>query len=851
MHNQVELPELFKSREQSKCQVIAPQRIFIRGRAGVGKTTLSKKIVYDFIHHDPWKALFDRILWVPLRRLKSLPKGFLDLEGLFLTEYFPDNPKGRDLAHGLWVALADAKYRRTLFVLDGLDEVSEGLDESNNMYRLLRKLLKMPHAIVTSRPHGSLPNWLKGTFDLDLEAIGFYPEQVKAYARMAFKHDETKLNNFRSFLRDHWLIEGLVRIPIVLDALCFTWDNACRHKSILETMTTLYREIELRLLQKDICRSQQLPEYECQTMNRRRVEKKMNKEIRLLEALAFSGLCNNVLEFDQRDRKKVYDVFDLSVTESSIEGSSFLRTSDSSSGTHNLNYHFLHLTFQEYFAARYFVRQWNNNEYLRYPTLGCHEDEDANVSTPVEFLGQHKYMTSYDITWRFVAGLLDIDGPQGAVRFFDAIEKQQPSDLTSPSHQGLITHCLSEVSANFPPRQELEQHVSDWLLQECKAGQNVRLVREMECPERVLNSALQKANDDGRVTILRSLERRPSIPVSTVELAAPWLGHGINSHLKVCICNMLKSTGEHVPDGLKEVPKQLEDNNWEVGEAAVEALTKQRRLSDDILKEVAARLGHQDSDVRRAATCVLDHQSSLSDNVLKKVVDLLDRKSWGVRRTAIDTLVKQPSLSDRTLKDVAARLGQKGSHRRRAAIYVLERQSCLSNDIIKTVVDLLDEEALDVEHSATNALRRQRNLSDSMIKDVFAWLSHTDLRRREAAISILAWQSTISSDVLEIVLDLLDHADDHVRDAATETLMEARLSDKSFEKMMAHVFEKFPHLRDPTSEASRQQTTFSDNFLKYVAAWPDRQVSCESHTRGDRVLRVILDTRLEQLALGN
>jgi hypothetical protein len=138
--------------------MIETRRILIRGRAGVGKTTLCKKFVHDFIHHGMWKGLFDRILWIPLRNIKKVSKEGYNLEGLFLQEYFSQNPKGKDLAHELWVALDATEYNRTVLLLDGLDEVSNDLDEGSKMFNLLQSLLNLPTAIVTSRPHRSLPH---------------------------------------------------------------------------------------------------------------------------------------------------------------------------------------------------------------------------------------------------------------------------------------------------------------------------------------------------------------------------------------------------------------------------------------------------------------------------------------------------------------------------------------------------------------------------------------------------------------------------------------------------------------------------------------------------------------------
>jgi Cdc6-like AAA superfamily ATPase len=69
---QVELATIFNQRKGNDNSMIQPRRILIRGRAGVGKTTLCKRIVREFTQGSlsRWTELFDRILWVPLRNLK-------------------------------------------------------------------------------------------------------------------------------------------------------------------------------------------------------------------------------------------------------------------------------------------------------------------------------------------------------------------------------------------------------------------------------------------------------------------------------------------------------------------------------------------------------------------------------------------------------------------------------------------------------------------------------------------------------------------------------------------------------------------------------------------------------------
>ncbi|PHH90121.1 hypothetical protein CDD83_4438 [Cordyceps sp. RAO-2017] len=286
---------------------------------------------------------------------------------------------------------------------------------------LLRDLLNRPNVIITSRPHAASPSGLNKV-DLELETIGFSENQVEEYIKASVS-DRLKVEEMLKFLKFKKLVRSLVRIPIQLDALCFSWkDSTNPHGSERpQTMTALYRDIELRLWQKDAYHMEASNSLEkCRSMNLHSMEKLMAETSGVIQALAFCGLCSDRTDFDPDYRQKVYGKFEFGVTESLVEQSSFLRTSDPS----------------EYFAARYFVENWRKGTQLK--------DLDASECVkPRDFFQRHKHEDRYNIMWRFVAGLLD--DKDEAEAFFDLME-EQPRDLLGLVHQFLVIYCLSEIS---------------------------------------------------------------------------------------------------------------------------------------------------------------------------------------------------------------------------------------------------------------------------------------------------------------------------------------------------------------------------------------------------------------------
>ncbi|KAK3347627.1 hypothetical protein B0H65DRAFT_587565 [Neurospora tetraspora] len=649
---QVDLPSLFKEREEPDGRKIQPRRILIRGRAGVGKTTLCKKIVYSFMRGEwpKWTELFDRVLWVPLRNLKLEDRRRADYRftDLFIHEYFSMSNCREDLAQALYNTLLDApeKRSRTLFLLDGLDEVSQGLGEGG-MSSFLDVLLDQPNVIITSRPYGKPLAGLAG-LHLELETIGFYPNQVEAYINKVFTEYSDTAVRVQSFLKARSLLQGLMRIPIQLDALCFAWNGSINSSSELNTMTNVYQAIDQSLWRKDILRLGKKHDNELveaayiQESGWTEIENLVSTEILFLEILAFTGLQKATIEFDSRHIDQILhhfaDILPGFLPSKTMPHLSFLRTSDFLMKTSHRTYHFLHLTYQEYFAARYFVRQWKANKRLQYLELNGQKNENTTPIEVIQFLRENKYTVRYDTLWRFVAGLLDAEGK--AEKFFQAIE-DEPHDLLGPTHQRLVMHCLSEVSTEMSLRKRLEVELKKWLLFEYKFRGKTRLASEVEFPESALLDTMQEVGIDEKIRILESL------------------GEGESTAWKTDILH---------------------------------ALQAQSSLSDKLLTAVVARLGDENGDVRKAASYVLKAQSSLSDKLLTAVIARLEDEDWSVRWAALHVLQAQSSLSDELFTAVVARLEDEDWSVREAALRVLQAQSNLSDELLTALALLLESE---------------------------------------------------------------------------------------------------------------------------------------------------------------
>ncbi|PNP46668.1 hypothetical protein TGAMA5MH_01618 [Trichoderma gamsii] len=772
---QVELAAVFNQRQERNGEIVQPRRILIRGRAGVGKTTLCKKIVHEFTQGTwtGWNELFDRILWIPLRNLKLEERRqhpAYDFEALLTHEYFslPNNKPhlAKQLARSL-----ETSSSRTLFLLDGLDEVSQELAGSNSMSRFLNELLEQPSIIITSRPSGRLSLNL----DLELEAVGFYPDQVNNYIEKAFINpktgeiDEKTIDKVQSFLQKHWLIQGLVRIPIQLDALCYSWNDI--RSDLPETMTALYQAIELSLWKKDIVRLEKKHDGEpitadhIQHSSQQKIEEFVKDEISFIEGLAFAGLLSDTINFEPKHLNVISDRFPGFLFDKAVSSLSFLRTSSPSSDYRDRSYHFIHLTFQEYFAARYFVRQWVTRKHLSYVEIS---NGKINKIEPAKFFQKHKYTARYDILWRFVAGLLDAE-PEEISLFFQKIE-EEPLDLLGPAHQRLVMHCLSEVSSHVRIRADLEQRLSKWLIFECaiREGDPSRLAREMEFPDQALDTAFCEGSNSSKRLILRSIIIRATAPAYIINQAISWLGHRDKS-LQDIITRFLQRFALSNDRVLKVIAAKIEDKDSMVRRAALSGFGIQSVLPKKIVGTIAARLEDVDFLVRQAAVGALSHQSVLSDEVLKAVTARLEDEHSSVRGLTLWALGKQSALPNKILKAIAAQLESEDWSMQTAAVGVLCRQHVLPDEILELIAARLEDEDWPVRQATAkglNNLLQRWGPSYKRLEDIATRLKTKNQSIRYAALRSLNQQFSLSDEALEAIAAQLQENDNSSTQAA-------------------------------------------------------------------------------------
>ena len=413
----IELTDLFDNKKK------AYNRLLILGRAGIGKSILCQYIAHQWAEGKLWKDKFDALFWIPLRKLQHAHSAETLSSFLFrlcCQEY------GKTLYLKDVTDYLRKNQERILFVLDGLDEVSPG--ENIVQETILKELLQLPYWILTSRPHaaGSI------CADATIENVGFASKTIDAYVKKSFpKNPQAMVQK----VRQNPIIFGLCHIPINLELVCSILQRSKGDISAIRSMTGLYEELTL-ILQKRFLEKLGKPSAWHWGPEDVESDPEASLIFKLLESIAWEGMKEKALFFSFKQgamRKIYYNSFPSFEADNrepffkKICTSGFLQSTGDSDLFLQNDYCFLHLTFQEYFAARYLAR-----------LLQDKPQEAAKCIQEVKLNARYKV-----VMW-FVSGLLRNEGGEWFLlnTFFDLLDTSK--DLIGFYDSTLKIRCLEE-----------------------------------------------------------------------------------------------------------------------------------------------------------------------------------------------------------------------------------------------------------------------------------------------------------------------------------------------------------------------------------------------------------------------
>jgi hypothetical protein len=245
-------------------------------------------------------------------------------------------------------------------------------------------------------------------------------------------------------------------VPINVALICNAWEQALAEGKSLNArlqMTGLYQTLVRDLLKRSLERRGE-PTY---GQNPRWIEEQCQNATHLLEALAMRGLEAHQLILTPQLQHEILEQLQQDDSNQHFEEAvslGILQTVGHAKGdVIDTPHYFIHLTFQEFFAARYQVR-------------GLHQPTDsAEHQAAIQFIREHKYTPRYQIVFWFMAGLLSAGQETRPLIIFWNTLLSEPMDCVGIAHLRLLLRCLDEAycDARIPQRDLLLEHIGQTL----------------------------------------------------------------------------------------------------------------------------------------------------------------------------------------------------------------------------------------------------------------------------------------------------------------------------------------------------------------------------------------------------
>ena len=322
------------------------RKVLVEGDAGIGKTTLCTAVSEDWANKKLFQE-FDILLLLPLRQKRVALAGSL----LDLLKLLHSSKKVCEIVS----EYIEVEEEKVLIIADGWDELSgEDRSEGSFLYELLFSEFSSLSVIVTSRPYASAPLHDLPCIDQFIEVHGFSKDNIKEFIQCEFANDRTKDSGLLEQLEGNPLIESVCSVPLNCAIVCHLWHHL--KGALPTTMSELYTKIILNVILRNI---QKIPKYESipSLPHFDALPEGLWQPWSDLCEVAFQTLHEDKIAFSHQDLNRKFLMQGLSLSEE-ILCFGLLQSAESILvDGHGVSFHFLHLTFQEYLAALYLVRQ--------------------------------------------------------------------------------------------------------------------------------------------------------------------------------------------------------------------------------------------------------------------------------------------------------------------------------------------------------------------------------------------------------------------------------------------------------------------------------------------------------------
>ncbi|XP_058012047.1 NACHT, LRR and PYD domains-containing protein 3-like isoform X4 [Ahaetulla prasina] len=370
---------------------LIPQTVVLQGAAGIGKTTMAKKIMLNWASQDFYPDRFNYVFYIYCRELNL----HTESEKSSIAEIISKQcPSGYAVENVIQNILKNEK--KLLFIIDGFDEFRYSFDQSENYFcidpwkkepvRILlkslfqKKLLPESSLIITTRPIAldTLHQCLE--YPRFFQILGFSREKREEYFQNFFGKNKDQATQALRFVKQNDTLFTMCVIPLVSWIICTVMKQEMEEGIDLQktpcTLTAIYMLYLSSLLK----------------FHHKEAKQNVQRKLKSFCSLAAEGIWEQQILFREEDLKKHSlvqdDFFPL-----------FLNQNIFKQDIHRIQtFSFIHLSFQEFFAALLYVledkKKWHS------------QNPNSNLKT---LLRRHNiyFESDFAVGFRFLFGFLN------------------------------------------------------------------------------------------------------------------------------------------------------------------------------------------------------------------------------------------------------------------------------------------------------------------------------------------------------------------------------------------------------------------------------------------------------------
>ena len=315
--------------------------ILVEGAPGIGKSILMNHIAYEWakgiLLHDCRLVLLIHLSDPFFQHATSLEDIF---HGCLSNISIPNLPACCDY-------MVKSYGRSLAFLIDGYDQFPDELKKKSVVSMIIsRKFLHQCTLVVSSRPHAL--QILRHQATLQVNILGFTEEDRDHLIKNELKYDPHKIVELTLYLQKHRTVNSLCFTPFNLTVLVSLFKSGF---VLPRNSTELYQVFIYATIKRHLLKSGSGIDDKAVYSDIKDFPTPIVNVLHQLSHSALYGINNNRFTFTMEQISS--SIPDIDLIPGAINGFGLLQTVQNSTQIKSLNFHFIHVSIQEYLAAYY------------------------------------------------------------------------------------------------------------------------------------------------------------------------------------------------------------------------------------------------------------------------------------------------------------------------------------------------------------------------------------------------------------------------------------------------------------------------------------------------------------------